>query len=243
MVAAIHQVMGVFAERDAVGGHTVALRNALRAHDLDSEIYADESPHGGAGNTHSTDELGARPDDGNTILVYQASAYADAANMVARRTEPLVVNYHNITPGRFFARWEPGVASALRAARDQIQRLARRAVLAIADSDFNAEELAALGYGRVEVVPVLIDTDRLAVRAGSPWPGRPGTRWLFVGRIAPNKAQHEIVKAFKLYRDVYDPRGTRAPGCLVVAPVPASARRLHRRARARRCRAPAGIRE
>jgi glycosyltransferase involved in cell wall biosynthesis len=33
-----------------------------------------------------------------------------------------------------------------------------------------------------------------------------GTRWLFIGRVAPNKCQHDVLAAFAVYREVYDPR-------------------------------------
>src|SRR5207244_3623386 len=33
-----------------------------------------------------------------------------------------------------------------------------------------------------------------------------GADWLFVGRVAPNKCQHDIVKAFAFYREMYDER-------------------------------------
>jgi glycosyltransferase involved in cell wall biosynthesis len=33
----------------------------------------------------------------------------------------------------------------------------------------------------------------------------PATTWLFVGRLAPNKAQHDLLKALSVYRRVFDP--------------------------------------
>ena len=33
-----------------------------------------------------------------------------------------------------------------------------------------------------------------------------GADWLFVGRMAPNKCQHDVVKAFAAYRRAYDPQ-------------------------------------
>ena len=125
MVDAIHQVIGVFAGRDAVGGHTLALRDALRARGFESEIFADEISDGVTGLARPISHLERRNDDGDTILVYQASTYAPAADLVAERTEPLVVNYHNITPAEFFTRWEPLVARSLLAAREQVRQLAR----------------------------------------------------------------------------------------------------------------------
>ncbi len=145
--------------------------------------------------------------------MYQASGYSPAADVAVACGERLVVNYHNVTPPRFFWLWEPSVAASLRAGRAQIAGLAARAELAIADSAYNAEELGGWGYRRIVVVPCLIDTDRLVAVASSPWPARAGTKWLFVGRIAPNKAQHEVVKAFKAYRVAYDPHAVLAlPG-------------------------------
>ncbi|HZQ58129.1 MAG TPA: glycosyltransferase family 4 protein, partial [Acidimicrobiales bacterium] len=145
------------------------------------------------------------PGDRRPVLVYQAAGYSPAAEFVSAREERLVVNYHNVTPAEFFWPWEPSVAASLRAGREQIAALAAHAELAIADSPYNAEELAAWGYRRIVAVPCLIDTERLVSDAPSPWPVGAGTKWLFVGRIAPNKAQHEVVKAFTLYRMLYDP--------------------------------------
>ena len=32
-----------------------------------------------------------------------------------------------------------------------------------------------------------------------------GPQWLFVGRVAPNKCQHDVVAAFALYRRLFEP--------------------------------------
>ncbi len=32
-----------------------------------------------------------------------------------------------------------------------------------------------------------------------------GADWLFVGRVTPNKCQHDVVKAFAAYRMLHDP--------------------------------------
>ena len=41
-MVALHQVLPVFAPRDAIGNHTVAIRDALQAMGLTSEIIAGE---------------------------------------------------------------------------------------------------------------------------------------------------------------------------------------------------------
>lgn len=209
MLEACHQVIGVFADRDAVGNHTVEVQRACRRLGLRSEIYAlrvDE------GSDHAVEPLAALPpDDGRTALLYQASASSPAADIVQARPEPVIVNYHNVTPATFFEVWESTVAQELLHARHQLIRLARRARCGIADSAFNGRELTAMGCADVHVVPVLIDLERLhsspPVDVG---PTGAGSRWLFVGRLCPNKAQHDIVRAFATYRWLFDPEATLA---------------------------------
>ena len=67
----------------------------------------------------------ARP----TWLLYHSSVGSPVADFVAARDEPLIVDYHNITPAPFFERWEPAVAGALMKGRRQLAELehARRA--------------------------------------------------------------------------------------------------------------------
>jgi glycosyltransferase involved in cell wall biosynthesis len=83
--------------------------------------------------------------------------------------------------------------------------------LGIAVSGFNERELVEAGYRRTAVVPVLVDfealgavSDRAADRRLAAAKRQGGADWLFVGRIAPNKCQHQLVKAFAVYRRLYD---------------------------------------
>jgi len=82
---------------------------------------------------------------------------------------------------------------------------------AIARSAYNAAELEENGFGRTTVVPLLRDGDALeqspdpvTLRRLISLKEAGGADWLFVGQIAPHKAQHDVVKAFSCYRRVYD---------------------------------------
>jgi glycosyltransferase involved in cell wall biosynthesis len=122
--------------------------------------------------------------------------------------EPLLVNYHNITPASLFGPWEPHVGVELDAGRRQMKSLAPRTRFAIADSTYNEAELQGWGYGATAVVPILLDTatfERSVDQRTLDRLRHTGTVWLFVGRIAPNKAQHDLIKAFSVYRQAYDP--------------------------------------
>jgi glycosyltransferase involved in cell wall biosynthesis len=205
-MTSVHQFVPTLAPRDAVGSHYLAVQAALRDAGYNSDIYAYEAKEEYA--KHGRDFrsfAGARRGE-PTWLMYHSSVGSPVADFVAARDEPLIVDYHNITPASFFARWEPAVAGTLMKGRRQLADLESRASLGLADSAFNASELASLGYAPTAVVPILLDIAELEKTSPDPAVRRLGaTTWLFVGRLAPNKAQHDIVKAFALYRRCYEP--------------------------------------
>src|SRR5207248_697573 len=106
-------------------------------------------------------------------------------------------------PPEYFDAWDTRIGENLELGRDQLAGLVPVTSLALADSAFNAGELVGLGFGRVCVVPILLDVGSLGDER-APSGGGDGARWLFVGRVAPNKAQHDVVKAFAWYRRVFD---------------------------------------
>jgi glycosyltransferase involved in cell wall biosynthesis len=211
-MTAIHQFVPTLAPRDAVGTHYLAVQETLRNAGYRSEIYAYEAKHEFKRLAQPFTSFSGGPRGERTWLLYHSSVGSPVADFVNAREEPLIVDYHNITPAPFFARWEPAVAGALMKGRRQLAELEARAELGLADSAFNATELAELGYEPTAVVPILLDVAALDAVAPDPAKltelaagrSRGGVDWLFVGRLAPNKAQHDIIKAFAAYRTLFD---------------------------------------
>jgi glycosyltransferase involved in cell wall biosynthesis len=75
--------------------------------------------------------------------------------------------------------------------------------LAIADSPFNQTDLDQWSYANPIVSPLLVDTGRFLAAPSKP--SSPHGRWLFVGRVAPNKCHHDLIAAFAVYRRLFDP--------------------------------------
>lgn len=209
-VRAVHQISPSFLRADAVGAHMVEVRSTLRGLGLASEIYVENLHAATRHDCHHYGEL--PPPDRATVLIYQMAIGSVAADVAQARPEPLVVNYHNLTPAAYFGPWDRAVADALHWARSQLEFLGERAALGIGDSAFNTAEMLEAGYASTAVVPILFNP---AAHDAEPDPatldrlhaakGRGGADWLFVGRLAPNKAQHDLVKALAAYRRVYDP--------------------------------------
>ena len=198
----VHQFLSTF-EPGAVGMHTILARDALRAAGHTSDIWALQIHPAYAHTGASLAESFAGPAD---LLVYQMAIGSSVAEIVRERTEPLVVNHHNLTPWRFLVGWEPAAAHGVALGIAQLHALATRAELGLAVSHYNEADLIEAGYRHTAVVPILVDLARFdAIRPDERVRRDGSTTWLFVGRLARNKAQHDIVKALAAYRRFHDP--------------------------------------
>ena len=207
----VDQVIPSLASRDAIGVSSLNLRDGLRAAGIDSDIYYGSFTPDVEQEGRPVIELG-RATRGRWLL-YQASIGSPVYDILAARSEPKLVNYHNITPASLLRDWEPAVAYEASLGREQLARLAPQSRFAVADSGFNESELLALGYSGTAVVPLLIDmhsksdlpdpdlTERLQRRKER----EGGADLLYVGKISPHKAPHDLVKMLDVLRRTYNP--------------------------------------
>ncbi len=212
----VHQFVPMLHRHDAVGEHTRSLRDRLVGAGFESRIYTELPDPVTSAETRPYREYAddARPGD---VLVYQFATQSAIAPWLAARPEPLVVNYHSITPPRYFAPWNNGIAQLQVAALGELALLAPRARLGIAVSLFDEAELREAGCTATTVIPVANVTtpptapdptalSRLEEAAGGRrTSGDPARSWLSVGRLAPNKCHHETVAALFVARMTVDP--------------------------------------
>lgn len=208
-MTAVHQFIPSFVPRDAIGSHALQVRSVLQELGLRSEFYVADAAPELASLAHPYDGYRGRPGD---WILYQASTGSKVGDWLLARPEPKIVNYHNVTPAATFERWEPRLADEVAEGRRQVAKLASVTSHAIAVSRYNADELVDMGYRSTSVVPLLLDLDSFERDVDRPtldWlersRSRGGANILFVGRIVPNKAQHDLVKALYAYRRAYDP--------------------------------------
>ncbi len=196
----VHQLVPMLHRRDAVGEHVLAIQSLLAGAGVPSRIYVDRADPETAALTrpYRAYEDDAVPGD---VLVYQFATGSEIAGWLLGRSEPLVVNYHGVTPPDHFTAWNNSIVRLQAACLAQLTLLAPRSALGIATSMMTARELEATGYRRTTVVPVLAASRRLgepdaAMLADLRTTDGDGVRtWLSVGRLAPNKAHHQVVAA------------------------------------------------
>ncbi|MDA8357993.1 MAG: glycosyltransferase family 4 protein [Actinomycetota bacterium] len=219
-MTAVHQLVPVLHAGDAVGQHAMALQTMLRSRGADSEIFVELEDPETVGVTRPVRELGSGGQRAGEVLVYQFATASDLAGIVAARDEPLVVNYHNVTPPELFAPWDNELARHQVRARAELSLLAGRATLGVAVSEWNRRDLVEAGFGATVVLPPIVSrTTSVRLEAPAAAPGtvaregadrgtvaREGARWLSVGRLAPNKALEDAIAGLLAYRMRWDPR-------------------------------------
>ena len=210
-MSGVHHFVPVLHRGDAVGRHTLRLRDATRRRGIESNIFVDVVQDETADETLPAISYVDDAQRGD-VVVYQFATASLMAPWLAGRTETLVVNYHNITPPELMAPWDHHLALGQERAREDLAVLAPRARLAVADSAYNESHLAQAGFAATAVVPpsAALGQDVTAEPATDPgWAGssdsRNGAIWLSVGRVAPNKALEHTVAALavtRAHRDV-----------------------------------------
>jgi glycosyltransferase involved in cell wall biosynthesis len=229
---AVHQFVPMLHRDDAVGRHTLRLRDVLTARGITSRIYVEMTDPETEVETRPFPEY-ANVAEAGDVLVYQFATASAIAPWLAGRRERLAVNYHNVTPPELYAAWNNPMARHQLRATHELALLAPRASLGIAVSAFNEAELRRAGYVRTAVVPPAAMAPTPSGAAADDSGARPGrgdaARWLCVGRVAPNKGIELALMALLVARAHHDPAATlRVVGRPVV---PAYTRALRRFAR------------
>jgi glycosyltransferase involved in cell wall biosynthesis len=117
--------------------------------------------------------------------------------------------YHNITPPEYFLGVHDQLVRQCYYGRRELLAYRSRVDLALGDSEFNRQELEAAGFSRTAVLPVVpgfahldvVPDRRVAARYDDDW-----INILFVGRIVPNKRPDQLIRAFAVYKKLYNPR-------------------------------------
>jgi len=197
---AIHQFVAGFSTGDAISNEARTLREWFRSWGFASEIYAEARrilPElRGEVRDLRLAPAEVHPDD---VVLLHLSIGSDANEVFATLRCRKALLYHNITPPEFFRGIQEQIARTLARGREQATRLAGVAEVNLADSAFNAAELAAWGYREQKVFPLALDFDAILTRPDRATlrkygDGRPNL--LFVGRGAPNKRLEDVIAAF-----------------------------------------------
>ncbi|MDQ1613456.1 MAG: hypothetical protein QOG00_3387 [Pyrinomonadaceae bacterium] len=202
---AIHQLLPDIVYGDAISNQAISMRDHLRARGYASEIFVKRRDERMRDEARLFDPALVAPSD---ALLYHHSIGSELTAFAVEHKGAKCLVYHNITPAEYYAPYRPGFAWMLRTGRAHLPRLAPHFPVSVGDSAFNAAELASSGFPHPGVLPIICDPAKWNLRADAALMDRLQdglVNLLFVGRIAPNKKQDELVTAYAYYREL-DPQ-------------------------------------
>lgn len=199
----IIQLLPTLSFGDAIGNDTIALDGAISSFGFDSEIYAENIDKRLPQNiAQKIDKLkGVGHDD---ILIYHKSTGTDLTFSLDKFDCRRIMVYHNITPPEFFRPYSPAATTLTEYGYEGVRYLSDKVDYCLADSGYNRSELLKMGYTcPIDVRPILIKFDDYKQTPDADTISRYSdgkTNLIFVGRIAPNKRQENIIRAFYCYK-------------------------------------------
>jgi glycosyltransferase involved in cell wall biosynthesis len=193
----VHQILSGAGPHDAVTSEARQFRSYFQSWGWGGRDHAPRIEPGLNGAIEPLAHLSPAP--GDVLLLHHSAGSPRLAELLAL-PNPKLLLYHNVTPPEWLWDYAPLVAVHCAIGRGQLPGLVHAAEVAAADSAFNAAELEQLGAKRTEVIPLLVDYDRLGqpIVSDTELPEQPTI--LFVGRLSPHKHQDEVIRAFALYR-------------------------------------------
>ncbi|MBQ8613527.1 MAG: glycosyltransferase family 4 protein [Ruminiclostridium sp.] len=139
------------------------------------------------------------------ILILHMCSFAQINEYVYNSPNRKFMIYHNITPPEFFDGFAPGSANSCRKGLEQVRRISGCFERIIADSEYNKSDLIEYGVPaeKIDVIPIVVPFNDYRQKPDFNYVSQfmdGKTNILFVGRIAPNKKQEDIIRQFAHYK-------------------------------------------
>ena len=196
---------------DAVGNDILALYKLLCNLKIDTKIYAitigARVPKGIA---ESFCKM-PKPEKNDILVYHMCTSCEQIRDYLLQCDCRKIMIYHNLTPAHFFKPYNRDVVRAIQDGMKDLHRLKDTFEACIAVSEYNKQDLIREGYTcPIAVLPILVpfedyeqepDDNVLSRYQNDGW-----KNILFVGRIAPNKCQEDVIAAFTAYKKIYNPK-------------------------------------
>jgi len=204
----IHQVLATLGYGDAIGHEVLGIRRVLRGAGYESEIFVETADYRLEALTRDYREL-VDVSHSDNLLLHHFSLGSRASRIAFALPDRMALIYHNITPPDYFVGVNRTLTRQCFRGRRELQAYAHRCDLAMGDSEFNRQDLDALGFPRTAVLPVVPDFSHLdrdprwmvARDFDDDW-----TNVMFVGRVIPNKKVDDVIRCFHAYQTIFNPR-------------------------------------
>lgn len=195
----VHQFHPTLRYGDAVSDHIVSLQRLLRGLGYNSGIFCEYKPDRFRGRVQYMESYAEYSSPESVLLLHFSLGYSpETLDWIGKVQARKVLVYHNVTPHRYFAGVSDAYLEAAKRGREQLACLRPLVEAGWGVSGFNCQELAAQGWARTDVLPIVFEPGRYAVRPARRVLRRyrDGPNVLFVGRVSPNKCLEDLISTF-----------------------------------------------
>jgi hypothetical protein len=136
---------------DAIGDSARRVRDLLRRMGHESELYAlaiDDALR------HDVRPFGDAASKGGDFTIFHYALPSPMTEAFGSLPSGRILQYHNVTPASYFAPYDPALFRLASLGRAELETLAGRTDLALGDSEYNRQELEALGFHTTGVFPI-----------------------------------------------------------------------------------------
>ncbi len=205
-MAVIHQFTPVLSYGDAISDYMLELQKFLRQAGHESHIYVERCHPRVAHLCKPFSQYEPLRNPDHTLILH-FSIGADINIFVWLSPGKKILIYHNITPHTYFEQVNPLLASQCLLGRYQLSLFRNEIDLALADSEFNRQELEEYGIVPNAEFPIYVSFEKFQkepLQDILEMYSHYTQRWLFVGRLIPNKRIDALIQSFAVYRKHYE---------------------------------------
>lgn len=203
----VDQILPSFGYYDAIGIDNRSIRDLLRSKGFESDIFAEEGVM--PGECRHLSEYTPYASRGN-LLIHHFSIGSLVPYYLMGAASTKITRYHNITPAKYFPYAHTSLAkSKCKQGREQFAMLKNLSDYYWAASDYNASELEEYNFPNGSTLPLMRNYKNLLgvkpCQKMSEFLQRDKRKTiLFVGRVVPNKAHHDLLFLLKQYYEYVD---------------------------------------
>ena len=202
----VDQILPAFHKGDAIGDTALHIKKFLNSSGFSSQIYS----------LTIDDELldeaeffsNFPPPNSSDIIIFHFALPSPLTDKIKKISAKKIMIYHNITPAKFFVDYSAEMTRIAIEGRNQLNSLSEFIDLALADSEFNRQELEAIGYKNTAVFPLFVDFKKYEKKENSliiKLFDDERVNILFVGRVVPNKKIEDNIKVLFYYKKYISP--------------------------------------
>jgi glycosyltransferase involved in cell wall biosynthesis len=200
----IAQLVPALHRGDAIGNNILALRDNFKADGVESRIfYLDADSDMVFEGSSVSDYQNWISTDDSAVTIYHYALPSILSRIFKEAPGKKILVYHNITPPEFLSGY-PHLQHISRVGRNELNTLRYVPDIAVADSEYNRLELVEMGFSKTMELPIMLNFEsyhqqRCPVTLNM-FTGSNIVTFLFVGRITPNKCQHDIIRLYGFYK-------------------------------------------